>query len=322
VVDMKKISIVVPCYNEEANVSLMYEAIVNLFKNELKKYKYEILFIDNKSKDNTRYEIRQICKKDKNVLAIFNIKNFGQFNSPYYALLQTSGDCTISIAADFQEPVELIPEFVKYWEQGYKIVCGVKSKSEEPEIIYELRKLGYKVIRKLSEVDHIENFTGFGLYDKEFINILKDLKEPLPYFRGMVAELGYNIKTVEFKQKRRKHGISSNNVMSILDAGMIGLTTYAKKEMHIAALFGLGISFLSIFIAFIYFLYKLLHWYTFDAGVAPIVIGIFFLGGIQIFLISLIGEYIINMNQRIINRPLVIEEERINFSRKNSKKTK
>ncbi len=319
---MKKISIVVPCYNEEANVSLMYEAIVNLFKNELKKYKYEILFIDNKSKDNTRYEIRQICKKDKNVLAIFNIKNFGQFNSPYYALLQTSGDCTISIAADFQEPVELIPEFVKYWEQGYKIVCGVKSKSEEPEIIYELRKLGYKVIRKLSEVDHIENFTGFGLYDKEFINILKDLKEPLPYFRGMVAELGYNIKTVEFKQKRRKHGISSNNVMSILDAGMIGLTTYAKKEMHIAALFGLGISFLSIFIAFIYFLYKLLHWYTFDAGVAPIVIGIFFLGGIQIFLISLIGEYIINMNQRIINRPLVIEEERINFSRKNSKKTK
>ena len=319
---MKKISIVVPCYNEEANVSLMYEAIVNLFKNELKKYKYEILFIDNKSKDNTRYEIRQICKKDKNVLAIFNIKNFGQFNSPYYALLQTSGDCTISIAADFQEPVELIPEFVKYWEQGYKIVCGVKSKSEEPEIIYELRKLGYKVIRKLSEVDHIENFTGFGLYDKEFINILKDLKEPLPYFRGMVAELGYNIKTVEFKQKRRKHGISSNNVMSILDAGMIGLTTYAKKEMHIAALFGLGISFLSIFIAFIYFLYKLLHWYTFDAGVAPIVIGIFFLGGIQIFLISLIGEYIINMNQRIINRPLVIEEERINFSKKNSKKTK
>ena len=319
---MKKISIVVPCYNEEANVSLMYEAIVNLFKNELKKYKYEILFIDNKSKDNTRYEIRQICKKDKNVLAIFNIKNFGQFNSPYYALLQTSGDCTISIAADFQEPVELIPEFVKHWEQGYKIVCGVKSKSEEPEIIYELRKLGYKVIRKLSEVDHIENFTGFGLYDKEFINILKDLKEPLPYFRGMVAELGYNIKTVEFKQKRRKHGISSNNVMSILDAGMIGLTTYAKKEMHIAALFGLGISFLSIFIAFIYFLYKLLHWYTFDAGVAPIVIGIFFLGGIQIFLISLIGEYIINMNQRIINRPLVIEEERINFSKKNSKKTK
>lgn len=319
---MKKISIVVPCYNEEANVSLMYEAIVNLFKNELKKYKYEILFIDNKSKDNTRYEIRQICKKDKNVLAIFNIKNFGQFNSPYYALLQTSGDCTISIAADFQEPVELIPEFVKHWEQGYKIVCGVKSKSEEPEIIYELRKLGYKVIRKLSEVDHIENFTGFGLYDKEFINILKDLKEPLPYFRGMVAELGYNIKTVEFKQKRRKHGISSNNVMSILDAGMIGLTTYAKKEMHIAALFGLGISFFSIFIAFIYFLYKLLHWYTFDAGVAPIVIGIFFLGGIQIFLISLIGEYIINMNQRIINRPLVIEEERINFSKKNSKKTK
>ena len=318
---MKKISIMIPCYNEEQNIPLLYEEIIKLFKNELKKYKCEILFIDNKSKDNTRYEIRKICSKDKNVLAIFNIKNFGQFNSPYYALQQTSGDCTISLAADFQDPVELIPKFISYWEQGYKIVCGVKSQSEEPVFLYELRRFGYKIINKLSEIEHIENFTGFGLYDKDFINILKDINEPLPYFRGMVSELGYNIKTVEYKQTNRRYGRSSNNPLSLIDAGMVGLTTYAKKEMHLAALFGLGISILSLVVAWFYFLYKIVNWNTFDAGVAPIVIGIFFLGGIQIFLISLIGEYIINMNQRIINRPLVIEEERINFRERKNKKT-
>ena len=219
---MKKISIMIPCYNEEQNIPLLYEEIIKLFKNELKKYKYEILFIDNKSKDNTRYEIRKICSKDKNVLAIFNIKNFGQFNSPYYALQQTSGDCTISLAADFQDPVELIPKFISYWEQGYKIVCGVKTQSDEPVFLYELRRFGYKIINKLSEIEHIENFTGFGLYDKEFINILKDINEPLPYFRGMVSELGYNIKTVEYKQTNRRYGRSSNNPLSLIDAGMVG----------------------------------------------------------------------------------------------------
>ncbi len=319
---MKKISIMIPCYNEEGNVPLIYEEIINLFKTDLKKYKYEILFIDNKSKDRTRYEIRKICSKDKNVKAIFNIRNFGQFNSPYYGLLQTSGDCTLSISCDLQEPVELIPEFIKYWEEGYKIVCGVRKESDEPVIIHEIRKLGYKVINHLSEINHIECFTGFGLYDKEFLDILRDLNEPLPYFRGMVSELGYNIKLVEYKQGKRKHGRSSNNPISIIDAGMVGLTTYANKEMHYAALFGMGISLLSIVIAIFYLFYKLINWYSFDAGVAPIVIGIFFLGGIQISLISLIGEYIINMNRRVINRPLVIEEERVNFNERKNRKTK
>ena len=319
---MKKISIEIPCYNEEQNVPLIYEAIVKLFKNELKKYKYEILFIDNKSKDNTRYEIRKICSNDKNVKAIFNIRNFGQFNSPYYGILNTSGDCTISISCDLQEPVELIPKFVEYWEQGYKIVCGVRKEAEEPVFISEIRKIGYKIINSLSETEQIECFTGFGLYDKEFLDILRDLNEPLPYFRGMVSELGYNIKTVEYTQAKRRYGKSKNNPISLIDAGMVGLTTYANKEMHYAALFGLGISILSIIVAIFYFFYKLCNWYNFDAGVAPIVIGIFFLGGIQIFLISLIGEYIINMNRRIINRPLVIEEERVNFNDRKNKKTK
>ena len=311
----------IPCFNEEKNVSLIYKEIIKLFKKELKNYKYEILFIDNKSTDNTRKEIKSICKKDKNVLAIFNIKNFGQFNSPFYGLLNTTGDCTVSISADFQDPVELIPEFVKNWEKGFKIVCGVKNKSSESKIKYFIRRIGYKIINRFSECDQIENFTGFGLYDKSFIEILKGLDDPLPYFRGMVSELGTDIKLVYYKQEKRKNGKSSNNPLSLLDAGMIGLTTYGSKEIHYAVLFGLAVSIISIIIAIFYLIYKLMNWYTFDAGIAPIVIGIFFLGGIQIFIISLIGEYIVNMNRRIIRRPLVIEEERINFSDKKNKKS-
>ncbi len=311
----KTISFMVPCYNEEENVPLMYDALTSLFKNELKNYNYEILFIDNKSLDNTRDEIRKICKNDKNVKAIFNAKNFGQFKSPYYALLNTSGDCTISIAADFQEPVEIIPEFIKEWENGNKIVCGIKNKSKESKIKYLFRGLGYKLIRKYSDVETIDQFTGFGLYDKTFMDVLRNLNDPEPYFRGIVAELGFEPKMVYYTQAERKHGKTSNNIMTLLDAGMIGVTTYTKKEFHIATLFGFLVAFLSFVGALVYLILKLCMWDSFNAGIAPLIIGMFFLGGIQIFLISFIGEYIVSINKRILNRPLVVEEERINFKK-------
>ena len=309
----KTISLMVPCYNEEENVPLMYEALKKLFDNELKNYNYEMLFIDNKSLDNTREEIRKICKEDKNVKAIFNAKNFGQFKSPYYALLNTTGDCTVTLAADFQEPVEKVPEFVKAWEEGYKIVCGVKNKAKESKLKYTFRKMGYTLIRKFSDVETIDQFTGFGLYDKSFLDVCRKLNDPEPFFRGIVAELGFEPKIVYYTQAERKHGKTSNNLVTLLDAGMIGVTTYTKKEIHLATLFGFFTAALSFLAAIIYLILKLCNWNNFDAGIAPIIIGIFFLGGIQIFLISFIGEYVVSINQRVLNRPLVVEEERINF---------
>lgn len=309
----KTISIMVPTYNEEENVVLMYEALKNIFQKELKKYNYEILFIDNKSQDKTRTLIREICAKDKNVKAIFNAQNFGQFNSPYYGLISTTGDCTISVAADFQDPVEMIPKFVKEWENGYKIVIGIKNKSEESKIVYALRSLYYKMIKKFSEVEQIEHFTGFGLYDKDFIEVLKNLDDPDPYLRGIVAELGFERKEIPFTQPKRQRGKSSNNWYRLYDAAMLGITSYTKIGLRLATILGFIISFLSVFVALIYLVLKLCNWNSFQAGIAPIIIGVFLLGGMQIFFIGFLGEYILNINQRIMHRPLVVVEEKLNF---------
>ena len=309
----KTISIMVPTYNEEENVFLMYEALKNIFQKELKKYDYEILFIDNKSQDKTRTLIREICAKDKNVKAIFNAQNFGQFNSPYYGLISTTGDCTISVAADFQDPVEMIPKFVKEWEKGYKIVIGIKNKSEESKIVYALRSLYYKMIKKFSEVEQIEHFTGFGLYDKDFIEVLKNLDDPDPYLRGIVAELGFERKEIPFTQPKRQRGKSSNNWYRLYDAAMLGITSYTKIGLRLATIVGFIISFLSILVALIYLVLKFCNWNSFQAGIAPIIIGVFLLGGMQIFFIGFLGEYILNINQRVMHRPLVVVEEKLNF---------
>lgn len=315
----KTISIMVPTYNEEENVELMYQALVKVFKTDLPNYNYEILFIDNKSKDNTRNLIRNICKKDKNVKAIFNAQNFGQFNSPYYALIHTSGDCTISVAADFQDPVEMIPEFVKNWENGYKIVIGIKSQSKESKIMYCLRSLYYKIIKKWSEVEQIEHFTGFGLYDKRFIEVLRDLDDPEPYLRGIVAELGFERKEIPFTQPKRERGKSSNNWYRLYDAGMLGITSYTKVGLRLATILGFIISAISVLVAIIYLILKLCMWNEFQAGIAPLIIGVFLLGGIQIFFIGFLGEYILSINQRIMHRPLVVVDEKINFKEEKKK---
>lgn len=310
---MKKISIMVPTYNEEENVELLYEAIKKEFKDNLSNYKYEILFIDNKSKDSTREKLKNICKRDKNVRAIFNAQNFGQFNSPYYGLTQTTGDCTISMCADFQDPVEMIHKFVKEWENGYKIVIGIKTKSKENKIMYLFRSIYYKLIKKFSDVEQIEHFTGFGLYDKDFIEVLRNLKDSQPYMRGIVAELGYERKEIEYEQAKRLHGKTSNNFLKLYDAAMLGFTSYTKIGMHIATIVGFVIAALCILIGLIYFVLKLIYWDKLPIGIAPIIISMFFIGGVQLFFIGFLGEYIVNINARVMNRPLVVEEERINF---------
>lgn len=312
---MKKISILIPTYNEEENVQLLVEAIVDEFKTNLTKYDYEIIFIDNDSNDNTQKLLESICKTNKKVKAIFNTKNFGQFNSPYYGMLQTTGDATISMCADFQDPINMIHEFVKEWENGYKIVIGIKDKSKESKIMYFLRSCYYKLIKKLSSVEQIEHFTGFGLYDKSFIQILRNLEDTEPYLRGIVAELGYKRKEIKYTQLKRLRGKTKNNWYSLYDAAMLGITSYTKAIMRIATILGFMFSIISFIIALTYFILKLLFWDKFPMGTVPILIGVFLIGSIQLFFIGLLGEYMINMNRRLMKRPLVVEEKRINFEK-------
>lgn len=303
----------VPCYNEEENVVPLSEAVIATLEKDLPEYDYEILFIDNCSKDKTREKLILLCSRNKKIKAIFNTKNFGQFNSPYYGLCQTTGDCTICLCADFQDPIDMIPKFVHEWENGYKIVCGIKTSSKENKIMYFLRGVYYKAIKKMSEVEQIEQFTGFGLYDKSFIQVLRDLKDPTPFLRGIVAELGPKRKEIPYEQQERRAGKTSNNWYRLYDAAMLSFTSYTKIGLRLATFIGFGLSAVSVVIAIVYFILKLLHWNDFPAGMTPILLGVFVIGSMQLFFIGLLGEYIMNMNARLMNRPLVIEQERINF---------
>ncbi len=309
----KTICISINTYNENDNIFPLVEAIEKEFKTYLNDYNYYIQFIDNDSNDGTKDKIRIMCSKDKRVRAIFNAKNFGQFNSPFYGLLQTNADATICMCSDFQDPVEMIHKYVKEWENGYKIVIGIKSKSKENKIFYLLRSLYYKTIKKFSTVEQIEHFTGFGLYDKSFVDVLKKLDDPIPYMRGIVAELGYKTKKIEYTQPKRLHGKSKNNWYTLYDAGMLGITSYTKGILRIATITGFIASILSFVIALVYLILKLCNWYGFSAGQAPLIIGVFLIGSIQLFFTGFLGEYVLNINTRLMKRPLVIEEERINF---------
>ena len=313
---MKTISIVVPCYNEEENVQAMADALRETFKKDLPAYRYEILFIDNDSKDRTREIIRKLCAEDKGIKGIFNAKNFGQFNSPYYAMLQTTGDATVLMAADFQDPVEMIPKYVHEWEKGYKIVIGIKTSSKENKFMYWLRTCYYKTIKKMSDVEQIEHFTGSGLYDREFIEILRKLDDPTPFLRGIVAELGYKRKEIPYEQPKRRAGKTHNNFYRLYDAAMLSVTSYTKEGLRLATIFGGVCAAGSMIIALIYLVMKLIWWDRFPAGMAPMLIGMLFLGSVQLFFIGFLGEYIMSINQRVMKRPLVIEEERLNFDQK------
>lgn len=309
----KKVSVLIPCYNEQENVGPMSEAIVSLFEKELKQYDYELVFIDNDSKDNTRPLLREICKRNKNVKAIFNAKNFGQFNSPYYGLLQVTGDCVISMVCDFQDPIELIPKYLQAWEEGYKICIGIKTNSKENKLMYLFRTMYYKMIKKMSDVEQIEHFTGSGLYDREFIEVLRNLNDPTPFLRGIVAELGFKRKEIPYEQPLRRAGKTHNNFWTLYDAAMLSITSYTKIGLRLCTLLGFLVSMISAVLGVVYLIMKLCMWDNFQAGTAPILIGMFFLGALQLFFIGFIGEYIISINKRIMDRPLVVEEERLNF---------
>ena len=312
----KKISVVIPTYNEEGNVKPLAESIVAVMETELPEYRYEILFIDNHSKDRTRMYLRELCAKNKNIKAIFNVRNFGQLRSPVYGLKQATGDCVIRMCADFQDPVDMIPKYVKAWEEGYKIVIGIKTSSKENKIMYALRSFYYKTIKRLSDVEQIEHFTGSGLYDRDFIEVLRNLDDPTPFLRGIVAELGYKRKEIPYEQPKRRAGKTHNNFYRLYDAAMLSVTSYTKAGLRLATFVGAISAFLSMVVAIVYLVMKLIWWDRFPAGMAPMLIGMLFLGSVQIFFIGMVGEYVLSINQRVMHRPLVVEEERLNFEEK------
>jgi|APSaa5957512622_1039677.scaffolds.fasta_scaffold31550_3 polyisoprenyl-phosphate glycosyltransferase len=307
------ISVVTPCYNEEENVKELYLQVRSVFESLDGSYGYEHIFIDNASKDGTVSRLKEIAKKDKNVKIIVNARNFGHIRSPYHAILQARGDAVIMLVADLQDPPSMIAVFIKKWEEGYKIVVGVKSKSEENPVMFAIRKLYYNLIEKFSDTKQIKNFTGFGLYDKKFINILKNLNEPYPYFRGLIMEMGFEIAKVEFVQPKREKGKTKNNFYTLYDMAMLGFVNHSKVPLRMATFVGFAVAILSLLVALSYFIYKLIFWQSFQVGVAPMVIGVFFFAAVQLFFIGIIGEYIGAIYTQVKNRPLVIEKERINF---------
>lgn len=309
---MKKISIMIPCWNEKENIRQITEAVKEELSNSLPDYDYEIVIIDNKSTDGTRDIIRELCKEDSKVKAIFNMKNFGQFNSPYYGLTQCTGDCVIPICADFQDPVELIPVMVHKWEEGNKVITMIKTKSKESKLMYFFRGIYYNLIKKMSSVDQIKQFTGYGLYDQSFIQVLRELKDPTPFLRGIIAEYAPEHLEIEYTQPQRRAGKTHNNFYSLYDAAMLSFTSYTNS-LRIATFAGFIISFVSFLLGIVYLVIKLLYWNTFTAGMAPVIIAMFFLGGVQLAVLGFLGEYVMSMNKRVINRPLVIVEEKINF---------
>lgn len=310
---MKKVSIVVACYNEEGNVEALVHRIVEIFQQQLCDYNYEIILIDNDSTDETRNIIRRLCKLNPHVKGIFNANNFGSIRSSAYGLLQATGDCVVKMCADFQDPPELLVDFVREWNRGNKMVLAIKRTSAENKWMYSIRKLYYKVINKITEINHIDNFVGYGLYDRKFIEILRDLNDPMPYIRGIVAELGYKYKAVYYDQPVRKSGKSKFNFYRLYDYAMLGITSYSKIPLRIATFLGLFVAFVSFAIGVFYLIYKLIHWDSFAVGMAPVTMGVFFIGAVQLLFIGILGEYILSINTRVLKRPLVIEEERLNF---------
>ncbi|MCR4650568.1 MAG: glycosyltransferase family 2 protein [Lachnospiraceae bacterium] len=312
---MKTVTVVIPTYNEEANIEKAYERIRELFEEKIRNYEFNILFIDNASHDRSRELIRDLCGKDNRVQAIFNNTNFGFSRSSFYGLSQAEGDCAVLMYADMQDPPEVIEDFLKKWEEGYKIVVGIKSKSKENPLMYAVRGVYYRMLDKFSDIEHIRQFDGFGLYDAEFIEELRRLEDPLPYLRGLVAELGPERAVVEYTQEVRKEGKSSFNFMRYYDVAMLGITSSTKAIMRMATFLGMILSALCTLVAIVTLIIKLFNWDYYSVGTAAVIIGIFFVGGIQIFFLGFLGEYIVNINQRTMKHPVVVEKERINLKR-------
>lgn len=308
----KKISIVTACYNEEENVEEMYKQVKQQF-DTLPEYDYEHIFIDNASEDNTVVILSKLAEKDKNVKVILNAKNFGHIRSPFHALLQAHGDAVMLTVADLQDPPSLIPEFIKKWEEGHKVVIGIKAKSKENPFMFGMRKLFYHLMAKSSSMEHISNFTGFGLYDQSFIEVLRQLDDPYPYFRGLVAELAPGYYKLPYIQPARFKGKTKNNFYTLYDMAMLGFVNYSKLPLRLSCFIGFIVASVSLLVGIGYFIYKLCFWDSFNVGMAPLVIGLFFFAAVQLFFIGIIGEYIGAIYTQVRKRPLVVERGRLNF---------
>jgi len=309
----KKISILTPCFNEEGNVEELYKQVKAQFEALKERYTYEHIFIDNASQDRTVEILKGIAAKDKNVKIIVNASNFGHIRSPFHGMKQCYGDAVMLMVADLQDPPELIPQFLEKWEEGHQVVVGVKNKSKENPIMYGIRKLFYTLVRKMSETPMIDNFTGFGLYDKAFVDVLRATDDPYPYMRGFVAEYGGDIATVYYTQPKREHGKTSNNFYKLYDMAMLGFVNHSKVPLRLAVFIGFTIAAVSLAVALFYFIYKLCYWDSFQVGNAPLVIGLFFFSAVQLIFIGILGEYIGAIHTQVRKRPLVIEKERVNF---------
>jgi glycosyltransferase involved in cell wall biosynthesis len=312
---MKKkflLSIVSPTFNEEKNIEEFYLRVKKVIS-KIKKYQFEFILIDNNSQDQTVNKLKKLAKKDPSLKIIVNLRNFGHIRSPYYGILQSSGLATIYLASDLQDPPEIIPEFIKFWEQGFKIVLGVKPKSKTSIIVHLVRKFYYRFLNLISEVKIVHDSTGFGLYDKKIINYLKFLNEPYPFLRGIISELGYKIKEISFVQPKRQQGNSKNNFFTLYDIAMLGIVNHSKIPLRICSFLGFILGFFSFLGGICFLIFKIIYWNSFPIGIAPIIISIFFLIGMILLFIGVLGEYIISIHTYVKKRPLVIEKERINF---------
>ncbi len=311
---MQLISIVTACYNEEENVNELYHRVKRVTEN-LPHYQFEHIFIDNASTDKTVERLKEIAKLDKSVKLIINARNFGHIRSPFYGLMQAKGDAVLSLVCDLQDPPELIQEFLYKWESGYKVVVGIKKSSHENFLIKNIRKFYYRLISLISKSKQIRNYTGFGLYDKKVIQVLREFNDPYPYFRGMIAEIGFEVAEIDYDQPPRAKGFTKNNLYTLYDMAMLGITSYSKTPIRLMTIVGFSFSVLSILTAFVFFILKLYYWNSFSMGLAPILIGFFFFTGIQLFFIGLLGEYISSIHTYVQNRPLVVVKEEVNMER-------
>ena len=306
------LSIVTPCYNEEDNVEELYRQIKAAIA-PISNYQFEIIFIDNHSEDSTVAKLKVLAVKDSSVKIIVNTRNFGHIRSPYYGIMQSQGLATIYLASDLQDPPEMIPEFILHWEQGYKLVMATKPHSEGSAWMHSLRRSYYKLLDGISDISVLNDSTGFGLYDKEVLDQIRQVNDPHPFLRGLICELGYEIKTIPFTQPRRLRGISKNNIYTLYDIAMLGIVSHSKVPLRIATFSGFALGIISVLVAMVFTVLKLLFWNSFPLGVAPVVIGLFFLFGIQLVFIGVLGEYISAIHTYVQKRPIVVEKERVNF---------
>jgi len=309
---MAYISVITACFNEEENIAEVYRQVKDVFS-KLPGHNYEHVFIDNSSQDQTVEILKGIAAKDKNIKIIVNNRNFGHIRSPFHGMLQTTGDAVISLVADLQDPPAMIIDFIKMWEEGYKIVLGIKTQSKETPAMFIIRKLYYEFISRLSEVELTKNNTGFGLYDRCVIDILREINDPYPYFRGLISDIGFPSAKIEYTQPARRRGITKNNFYTLYDMAMLGITNHSKVPLRVATILGFTMSALSLLVASAYFCAKLLFWDRFSLGMAPLIIGVFFFSSVHLFFIGIIGEYVGSIHTQVLKRPLVIEKERINF---------